>query len=284
MRLPRSRHAAISTREGTTSTTARRRTLAVRIGLVVASVTLLAAAADSARGLDVRERGFLPRGSTGVVVLDLSLSIAEQSYPEARRAVQRLIRADAPVGLVVFSDAPYELLPPGTPASELRPLLRLLEPPRGGGVPVNPWWQTFRAGTRISSALDLARSMLERDHVRNGYVVLVSDLATAPDDVEALTRTVRTFQQAGIDMRIVPLAPSSDGLELFEGLLGRRAFAALPRENGHAERVLSVRATSPVPTTLLLLGGLLFAVLALHERYAGRLALPRARRPRKVAA
>ena len=282
MRFPHSRRAAVASREGTASTMARRRTFAIRVGLVVAAVALLAAAAASARGLDVRERGFLPRGSTGVVVLDLSLSISDRSYPEVRQAVRRLIRADAPVGLVVFSDAPYELLPPGTPASELKPLLRLLGPPKGG-APVNPWWQTFRAGTRISSALDLARGMLVRDRVRNGYVVLVSDLATAPDDVESLTRTVRRFQQDRIDMRIVPLSPSSDGLALFEGLLGKKVFAALPAENGQAERVLSVGATSPVPTVLLLLGGLLFLVLALHERYAGRLALPR-RRPGKAAA
>ena len=130
---------------------------------------------------------------------------------------------------------------------------------------MNPWWQTFRAGTRISSALDLARGMLVRDRVRNGYVVLVSDLETAPDDVESLTRTVRRFQQDRIDMRIVPLSASSDGLALFEGLLGKKVFAALPAENGQAERVLSVGATSPVPTALLLLGGLLFAVLALHS-------------------
>ena len=56
---------------------ARRRTFVIRVGLVFASVALLAAAAASARGLDVRERGFLPRGSTGVVVLDLSLSISD---------------------------------------------------------------------------------------------------------------------------------------------------------------------------------------------------------------
>ena len=166
MRISRSRRVAVASRERR-----RRRRWrgggrsSIRVGLVFASVALLAAAAASARGLDVRERGFLPRGSTGVVVLDLSLSISDRSYPEVRQAVRRLIRADAPAGLVVFSDGPYELLPPGTPASELKPLLRLLEPPKGG-APVNPWWQTFRAGTRISSALDLARGMLVRDRVR----------------------------------------------------------------------------------------------------------------------
>ena len=282
MRLRHDRRLAVTSRDVAASTMARRRTRVVRVGLVATSVALLAAAASSARGLDVRERDFLPRGSTGVVVLDLSLSIAEASYPDVRRAVRRIIRVDAPVGLVVFSDVPYELLPPGTPASELTPLLRMLEPP-ANGPPLNPWWQTFRAGTRISSALDLARHMLVRDGVKDGYVVLVSDLETAPEDVEIVTRTLSKFQKEGIDVRIVPLSTSSDGVALFEGVLGKNAFATLPATDGHAQRLLSASATSPVPTALLLLGGLLFVALALHERFAGRLAFPRTHRPGKAS-
>ena len=78
-----------------------------------------------------------------------------------RTAFKRLIADNASIGLVVFSDVPYELLPPGTPASELRPMLRLLVPPRLG-PPVNPWSITFRAGTKVSAALQLARDMLRR--------------------------------------------------------------------------------------------------------------------------
>ncbi len=187
------------------------------------------------------------------------------------------MRADAPVGLVVFSDVPYELLPPGTPASELEPLLRLLEP-GPSGPPANPWWGTFRAGTRISSALELAREMLVRDGVDDGFVVLVSDLETAPDDVEVVTRTLRTFQGEGIDVRIVPLAASGDGLAIFEGIVGKGAFVVPAAAGPQAERKLEASATSPVPTRLLLFGGLLFAALALYERFAGRLALPALRR------
>lgn len=272
MRPWRSRQAVSSADLGSLRR-ARWRALSVRAVLAAGAVALLAAAAASARGLDVRERSFLPPGSTGVVILDLSLSIAESNYVDVRRAVRQLVEADAPVGLVIFSDVPYELLPPGTPASELEPLLRMLQPPESG-PPVNPWWDTFRAGTRISTALELAQDMLERDKVEDGFVVLVSDLETAPEDVGAMSRTVQKLGDASIDVRVVPISPSSDGLRLFEGLLGPKAFAALPAEAGEERRFESAIA-SGVPTALLVLGALLFAVLALHEQLAGRLALPR---------
>ena len=55
----------------------------------------------------------LPTGTTGVVVLDLSLSILDDQSGVVRRTLQSLVDSDAPVGVVVFSDVPYELLPPG---------------------------------------------------------------------------------------------------------------------------------------------------------------------------
>ena len=274
MRLRR-RRPAVSSYDLHALRWARRRALAFRIVLAGGAVALLGAAAASARGLDVRERSFLPPGSTGVVVLDLSLSIAETNYVDVRRAVRQLVKVDAPVGLVIFSDVSYELLPPGTPASELEPLLRLLQPPASSaGSPINPWWSTFRAGTRISTALALAHEMLERDKVKDGFVVLVSDLETAPEDVQAMSRTVEELRRAGIDVRVIPISPSSDGLRLYQGLLGPKAFSALPSSSG-GERRFESAIGAGVPTGLLLLGALLFAVLALHEGLAGRLALPR---------
>jgi hypothetical protein len=140
----------------------------LRTVLVVAAVALLALAAASARGLDPGKPGFLPQAS-GVLVIDLSLSIGEEDYKDIRNTVRRLIADDSSVGLVIFSDIAYELLPPGTSAAELRPLLRLLVPRRAtrvdAGLPVNPWSRSFSAGTRISSALELARDMLVRDKV-----------------------------------------------------------------------------------------------------------------------
>ena len=250
-----------------------RRTLGIRLVLVVGALVLLAAAAASASNLETRERGLLPSGAVGVVVLDLSLSIADEDYLLVRRALRRLVAEDASIGLVVFSDVPYELLPPGTPASELRPMLRLLADPEVG-PPVNPWTQTFRAGTRISTALELAKEMLERDRVTNGSILLVSDLETAPDDVPQLARTVAGLRQSSISLRVVPLAPSSDARLIFEGLLDEDAFA-VPFGSDTERLPLSSEARSTLPVGLLVLGGLLFVALAVHERFGGRLALPR---------
>jgi hypothetical protein len=274
MRLRRRRQ-AVSSYDLHALRWARRRTLALRVVLAGGAVALLGAAAASARGLDVRERSFLPPGSTGVVVIDVSLSIAEANYVDVRRTLRQLIRIDAPVGLVFFSDVPYELLPPGTPASELEPLLRVLQPSQSAAAPpINPWWDTFRAGTRISIALGLARDMLERDKVDDGFVVLVSDLETAPEDVQATTRVIQQLQRENVDLRIVPMSASGDSLRLYEGLLGPKAFSALPGSTGDERRFDSTLGAG-VPTGLLFLGALLFAVLALHEGLAGRLALPR---------
>jgi hypothetical protein len=217
----------------------------------------------------------LPSDSTGIVVLDLSLSIAERNYGVVRGTIRKLIGSgDAPIGLVIFSDVPYELLPPGTPASELRPLLRLLEP-RVTGVPVNPWWQQFRAGTRISAALRLASDMLERDHVTNGSILLVSDLETAPEDVPVLTRELQSLRRKRITVRVVPISPSSDGVLVVTRVLGRKAFVASPEAAAGDPRRIGGNAVDDLPVTLLVLAGILFAVLALHEGFAGRLSVPR---------
>jgi len=249
-----------------------RRAGAFRIALVTVALVLLGAAAQSARGLETRERGLLPEGTTGVVVLDLSLSIANEDYFAVRRALRRLVAEDARIGLVVFSDVPYELFPPGTPARELVPMLRLLVPPSLGPV-INPWTTTFRAGTRVSAALELAAAMLERDQVAGGAILLVSDLETAPDDVPQLADTVNRLRRSSIDLRVVPLAASSEARLIFEGLLEEGAFeptgstaepAADPGVSGRK-----------LPAALLALAALLFLALALHERFAGRLALPR---------
>jgi len=251
------------------------RTRILRVLLGTGAVALVVAAAASAHNLESREQGLLPAGSTGVVVVDLSLSIADEDYNAVRRAFRRLIAENASIGLVVFSDVAYELLPPGTPASELEPMLRLLIPPRLGPA-VNPWTGTFRAGTQISTALELARGMLERDGVKSGSILLVSDLETAPDDVPALARTIASIRKSDIELRVHALAPSTDARLLFEGFLEEGAFAA-PSTAGEESDATS-KAASGLPVTLLLLGACFFVALAAHERFVGRLAITAASR------
>jgi hypothetical protein len=249
----------------------------LRIVLAGAAIALLAAAVATARNLDPRDRGLLPTGTTGVVVLDVSLSILDDRSGIVRGTLRRLVDADAPVGLVVFSDVPYELLPPGSPSAELRPLIRLLTPPVEGGNAVNPWMDTFRAGTRISTALQLAHDMLEGDRVKDGSILLVSDLETAPDDVPETARVLRSIQREGIQVRLLALGPSSDARALFGGILGPKAFTPLDSAPDRSPE-LTPPGRRPVPQLLLVLGALVFGALAAHERFAGRLALPAAAR------
>jgi len=240
------------------------------IALAATAVVLVATAAWSARHLQTGQRGLLRPGTTGVVVVDLSLSIEGQDYAVLRRAFRKLIAENASIGLVVFSDVAYELLPPGTPASQLRPLLRLLVPPRLG-PPVNPWTQTFRAGTQISSALQLAEDMLKRDHVPSGSVLLVSDLETAPDDVPALARTIQSLRSNDIALQVIALGPTSEARLLFGSAIQDTPFV-VPGTTGRETQEVS-ETTITLPRTLLVLGALFFVVVAAHERFAGRLML-----------
>ena len=120
-----------------------RRTMLVRLLLAVAAVAALVATVVSVRSFDPHRRTIVPSGSSGVIVVDVSLSIAN-SYGDVRRSLRNVMSGDSPIGLVVFSDVAYELLPPGTPASELEPVLRVLTPPERGDPPT-PW-------TRASAA------------------------------------------------------------------------------------------------------------------------------------
>jgi len=273
------RPAAVGTHSVSSFRAGSRRALALRVLLAGGAALLLAAAVVNARSLDPNDRGLLPAGTTGVVVLDLSLSIVDDQSGIVRRTLQTLIDADAPVGLVVFSDVAYELLPPGTPSDELRPIIRLLTPNSEGKV-VNPWTDAFRAGTRISSALQLAHDMLVADRVKDGSILLVSDLETAPDDVPETAAILRRIQRAGTPVRLLALGPSSDARTLFGGILGADAFTPIVDGPVRAAEPPDAR-RRPLPKTLIVLGLLFLVALAAHERYAGRLALPRAPRPRK---
>lgn len=248
------------------------RTRVLRAFLVAGTVALLAGAVAAAGDLDPRDRGLLPRGTSGVVVLDLSLSILDDRSGVVRQTLRRLIEADDPVGLVVFSDVAYELLPPGTPAAELKPIVRLLTPTADGDA-VTPWTDAFRFGTKVSTALLLARDMLRRDEVAAGSVLLVSDLETAPDDVPPTVRALRDLDRAGVAVRLLALGPSSDARELFGGILGPEAFTALDEDpGGRLEPAGAPR--RPLPWLLLVLGALFLLGLFAHERYGARLALP----------
>jgi len=273
MAFLRSRTRAIPSPDAGALQRARLRTGVVRVVLVALACGLLGAAFLSARSLEPRSSELTPGGRSGVVVIDLSLSIVSRDYVHVGGILQRLIRADNPMGLVVFSDTAYELLPPRTPAKELRPLLRFFTV-RGGQLPSNPWTPGFQAGTRISTALALAQEMLVRDRVSPASIILISDLESAPEDYTALGRTISRIRRSSTMMRVVPLSASSGARRLFEGLLGQEAFVDPVEPNAGEVPALDVTLSGESPLWLLFAAGLCLVALAAHERFAGRLLLP----------
>src|SRR6187431_664871 len=61
----------------------------LRLGLAATAITLVSFAAWSSRDLETGERGLLRTGETGVVVIDLSLSIEGEDYSVVRRALRQ---------------------------------------------------------------------------------------------------------------------------------------------------------------------------------------------------
>jgi hypothetical protein len=198
-----------------------RRTRALRIGAAVALLALAAAAILLGRHPRVHEVNFLPAGSNGVVVLDVSASISSDTYSQIGTTLRDLVATRGRYGLVVFSDTAYEALPPGSPSESLRPLVRFFTLPRQRtpGVaptfPDNPWTRSFSAGTRISAGLDLARSVLIDSHLSHPSVLLVSDLDDDAGDLPALASVAEAYKQEKIRLNVVALNAAADDQERF---------------------------------------------------------------------
>lgn len=250
-----------------------RRTRLVRIAVAVGLVAVFAAAAVAARGSERGTSDIVPRGTTSVVVIDLSKSIIDRELAMVGTTLRRLIATDTPTGLVIFSDVAYELLPPRSPASALVPILRFFVPVKGV-YPANPWQTTFRAGTKISAALELAHQMLLESGIAHGSIVLVSDLETAPSDYASLTQTLVRLREEHVAIRAVPLIASEHAKQLFTSVLGPGYLLPTPSAVAQTSTTVKRSVDARVPVLLLAMGGLLLIGLAANERWCTRLALP----------
>jgi hypothetical protein len=256
------------------------RHLGVRFGLATAALGLLAATVAVALRIDPERSAFVPPGSQAVAVVDLSKSVEALGYGRVGKVLGTMVAANEPTGLVIFSDTAYELLPPGSPAADLRPILRYFKPTRvvddQPTYPPNPWNLSFAGGTRVSGALEIALQALHRERIVRGSIVLISDLEIPLSDVPAVTEMVATLRREGIQLRVVPLFPSSDARFVFERLVGKSAFVgdkALGTDRNSQATVLD----PPPVRLLLLLAGLLVLAVAVNERWCGRLELGRSR-------
>ncbi len=267
-----------------------RRTWIVRIALALLALGLLAAAFVLSRDLKALPTSYFATGSGGIVVLDLSSSVDQQKAQRAQRVIRSMAETEGRIGLVVFSDSAYEMLPPDTRSEELRPILRFFEAPPGGfrrpgfgrrrqDQPTqpdqrpeqSPWSLSFRGGTKISTGLAEARAIIERENNPSLSVLLLSDLDNSGFDSSALIEEVTAYERAGLRLRVVPLFPAAEDRDFFERVVGEDAMlerAELVRNTTVKESLTLVGSS---PWMLAGVGACLLALLALNERYGARL-------------
>jgi hypothetical protein len=257
-----------------------RRTLFLRVLLGVVLVGLVVSASATGRSDAAAARGLLPKGGSGMLVLDVSRSIKPEADKTIVKVLDQLIASRSRIGLVVFSDIAYEMLPPGSPTRELRSLVRLFTPPahpKPGLDPTTPtpWSASFSGGTQISAGLTVAHQALVREGDPKGPLLLVSDLDTAPDDVPRVAQTFNAFRNIGVPFRIVALTPRADNLALFQNLAGKNAFRKPVTRTGSAAGTSEGALEGALPWSLIVIAGLVLVALAVNEHWCGRLPVPR---------
>jgi hypothetical protein len=234
-------------------------TLAARVGLAACLVGGLATVFLLTHR-DGPSDAYLQTSRSPVIALDLSWSVSYAKSKLIERTIRSFADSGRRVGLVLFSDTAYEALPVGTPSGALRPFLRFFQ-----GEGQNPWRATFSAGTRISGALELARSMLRQAHVTKGSVVLISDLDDSPRDQVDLARTLVTYQREAIPLRMIAVDALPQDEQFFREAL-RSVGTVTTLTNGNAPG-----GGAAFPTLVVVLVGLIALALALNEHTLGRL-------------
>lgn len=287
------------------------RTALMRIVLALLLLGLLAGAWMIVRDDDPGATASLIPGSEGgVIVLDLSASIGSTPHRRTANALRYVQETRQSFGMVIFSDVAYEVVPPGTASTEMRPFMRhfgrvrlypcirrgsrpcpggtfqvsedtsweeynrLVEAASRGGSRVNPWATTFRSGTRISRGLEAARETLRREGKSGLGVLLISDLDDSLFDEPQLTQTLIRFVQEGIPLKVVGLRPAEDDRELFRRVLGDDAFVTRPELQRRRDSLVRERregSGTDFPVGLTALVGLVLLLLALNEHLCGRL-------------
>ena len=253
-----------------------RRTLLVRAVLAAMLIVLVLMVALALRRPAVRFPSALPVRSGDMVVLDLSASISSDTFSRIGETLRKLVATGGRYGLVVFSNLAYEALPPGTPASALRPLIRYftvpstLTPGVASAIPTNPWANSFTSGTNISTGLDLAHRILLADHLRRSRVILISDLGDSPDDLQRLNQVVTTEYGPGrTQLRVIAIDADPNDEAFFQHL----GNAAITDAQPTPQKPTPPPAISPGALPLGPILGIVvtLTILAAHSLWSARL-------------
>ena len=252
------------------------RTSALRVLFALALAGTLAALVHVAGSAGSGRAAVFPQGtSTGVVALDMSASISGPIYARVAATLRGIVDANQSIGLVMFSDTAYSLLPPNSPPGALLQFIPYFTPVRYyGATPLfaqSPW-DNFSGGTRVAAGLIEARQALERAHVAHGAILIVSDLDDATADQPALAAEALHLRREHIAVRIVPLFAASANIRYFAAIFGDNVFVH-PSVFTHTAKRHAQAVAGSQPWALLVLGVLLVLLLAGNERWNGRLAI-----------
>lgn len=255
-------------------TFAARRTSVLRFLLALLLAGTLALLFLVARSAGAGRAAVFPEGTdTGVVALDMSASISGPVYARVASTLQGIVAANQSVGLVMFSDTAYELLPPNSPPAALTQFVPFFVPVRYyGSTPIfgqGPW-DMFMGGTRIASGLVAAAQALRRAHVKHGAILLVSDLDDSAADQPLLEQEAVRLRQLHIPLRIVPLFAAPHDKRLFGALFGDNSFVN-PKVFTHTATRHTAAIAAPAPWGLIGLGLILVLLLGANERWNARL-------------
>jgi len=252
----------------------RLRTEVVRLLLALALIGTLALLFRSALTAGAGRAAVFPAGTnTGVIALDMSASISGPTYARVSTTLRGIAAANQSVGLIMFSDSAYELLPPNSPPAALLEFVPFFVPLRYyGSTPVfsqGPW-DLFMGGTRVALGLIAADHALKRAGVKHGAILLVSDLDDASADGALLEQEAVRLRAEHMPLRIVPLFASPHDKRLFAELFGSHIFVD-PKVFTHTATRHTQSIAAPAPWKLLGLGAILLLLLAANERWNGRL-------------
>ena len=253
-----------------------RRTRIARIAISAALVMLLVGCLVAALRLRTRPTSFFAHGG-GFVVADFSRSIDPRAYRRMGQLLRTLADSDQRLGLIVFADDAYEMLPPGTRGDAIRPMLRYFAVGKGAtaaltlGAQQTPWSSAFLGGTSIGRGLKLARELLEAEPSSKRSVLLVSDLDDATSDVPLMTEELGRYRDDRIRLRVVPLFPSVGDLAFFTGLSGPNTILSGGQIAANARIAEQQSAVGDFPLWLVVIGVILVLALGASELLARRL-------------
>lgn len=245
------------------------RTRHIRLALAAGLLVLFAVTVFAGFRLHTRPTSYFAGSGNGIVAVDLSASIDPVANARLRTLLRTLADSDQRLGLVVFEEQAYEMLPPGTRGDQLRPMLRFFGNYVAGFGKETPWSRGFLGGTTISAGLRLARQEAQRSG-KGGSVLLISDLEDASSDVGLLTEEIANYRRTGVSLRVLPLAPDEESLAFFTSLVGDKAIvgdASLRRNASVAEHQGVV---AEFPLALVVLEALFLFGLAANEYVARR--------------